>query len=1250
MKYSWPTSLSLQGLPEFRLLSSHGYHVLAHARGSCFSRFRHWALNDWVRDGLQDYGGVQVYLRDEDSGELHHLDLGLAPSAVEQWEHSDAGAAWDFRLGDLQFRVSLSLSTQCPMEIRTMDLMSPATSDHSTRRLSLTVFVPIALNAPAAHESHPAFSKLFVQTRFCEANERLIAQRRPRGAGEVSPCVMATFEGPGELHWETDRIRFIGRGSSIANPAGLRDRLSKSADNVLDACFVLQRSFHLKSGESARFHWTMAAAEDIDSLNAYPKQSVAKVENRASDLKLDSLLGAMFCRSPRLKPPASYWKDLYAEPGNVWGYGMPTESPFVLLLTDLQAEIEWAASSKRYWAEHGIEIPVLVVWYGAENSICEMQRDVGKGLAFRGAATVPTRDLQALVAASAAVCGTRAPACAPPFRSAAPHAALQVVPPCASTLPEKSQNLQLSNSYGGFSEDGREYVIHITTEVSRSRLPPMPWINVLANPIFGALVSETGAGCSWSGNSHQRRLTPWANDPVRDRHEEALYLHDENTGTTWSPLPGPLPVEGETETRHGFGYTTFSRFCADLHQQVQVFVHLEKPVKIWRITLRNSLNRERNLRLTSLQRLVLGFLPQHASGGLLVWQATSGRTLFARNPLGGAFKQRVAFASVVGDGVWRGSGNRRMLLGDEGDLSKPVGMLAPWEGDPAIGDAAFLQQLSLTLPANGELSLSVLLGDAADEAEAAQFVLSLKTDTEIFAALTEVKAFWRKQVGVIQVKTPSQEINFMLNGWLLYQTLVCRLWGRTAFYQSSGAYGFRDQLQDCGAFAITHPEITRKQILLHASRQFIEGDVQHWWHEPPLGSGLRTRFSDDLNWLPFITAHYLDVTGDVSVLDEIVPFLTGRLLQEGEDEAFETPQMSGEPGTLYEHCCRALDRSLTRGAHGLPLMGTGDWNDGMNRVGREGRGESVWMGFFLYTILGDFIPLAEKLEDAGRAEQYRDYRRHLLEVLNRAGWDGEWYRRAYYDNGDVLGSSENDECRIDALAQAWAVLSGVASPERAHKAMAATEKYLIDREGGLIRLLTPAFANTKNDPGYIKGYVAGVRENGGQYTHAAAWVVKAMAKLQREDCVAELYEMLLPARHTRTPEGVARFKVEPYVAVADVYGEAPHVGRGGWTWYTGTSGWLYRVGIENVAGFSLIGGDTVGIKPCIPAEWPGFSLRYQLPKGGCLQVEVERQAGSLGSAVLSALLDGVEVILKDGVALACLDGMKDGSILQVVVG
>jgi len=779
----------------------------------------------------------------------------------------------------------------------------------------------------------------------------------------------------------------------------------------------------------------------------------------------------------------------------------------------------------------------------------------------------------------------------------------------------EGESLRFFNGHGGFSADGREYVIRLPAGPAGPLRPPLPWTQVVANEEAGFLVSESGAASTWAANSRENRLTPWYNDPVSDPHGEALYLRDEEAGVFWSPTPGPVPGAGGYEVRHGFGYTRWLHASEELEQDTWMFVPRHDPVKVVRMRLVNRSGRPRRLSAFSYSRWVLGGLPQETGWSVVTERDPATRTILAVNRDRGEFSGRVAFAAAVppdGGAEVFSTGDRTAFLGAYGSPESPAALRAAETLDGRFGvepDPCAALQLRFTLDPGESVEFAFLLGEAADDPSARALLCRYRNVDGVSRALDEAREFWDRTVSAVQVETPSPELDLMVNGWLAYQNLSCRMWGRTAFYQSGGAFGFRDQLQDSSALLYLDPGLTRRQILLHAAHQFVEGDVLHWWH-PPLSKGIRTRFSDDLLWLPYVTAFYVGATGDDAVLDEEAGFLTARALEPGEDEAFLVPEDSGERATVYEHCCRALDRSLTRGAHGLPLMGTGDWNDGMNRVGREGRGESVWLGFFLFEILDDFIPLCERRGDGERAERYRAYRDALGATLNDTGWDGAWYRRAYYDDGTPLGSAEGDECRIDTIAQAWAVISGAAPPERAEAALDAMEAHLVSEEEGIVRLLAPAFDRTPHDPGYIKGYLPGVRENGGQYTHGALWAVRALAEAGRADRAARLLEMLSPVSHGRTPEEVEVYRAEPYVIAADVYGVAPHVGRGGWTWYTGSAGWMFRVALESVLGFGIEGGDTLRLRPCIPEAWPGFTVRYRLPDGRTtFEVAVTRGEG-----------------------------------------
>ncbi|MDR3416530.1 MAG: glycosyl transferase [Nevskia sp.] len=774
----------------------------------------------------------------------------------------------------------------------------------------------------------------------------------------------------------------------------------------------------------------------------------------------------------------------------------------------------------------------------------------------------------------------------------------------------------------GFSKDGSEYVIRMPWNDGTPALPPMPWTNVIASERFGCLVSETGAGCTWSRNSQANRLTPWTNDPVCDPHGEALYLRDEDAGGCWSPLPGPVPAAAKYVARHGFGYSAFELAAHGLDCVTTVFVARQDPLKVVSLRIVNRSGRERRLSLYAYQRLVLGTQPQ--AGAVRTWQR--GGTLCARNEQAGDFAGGLVFSAAVGEAPQAGEVccDRRSFIGINGSPRAPQGLRQP-ALDGRCGadlDPCFARRIPFVLAAGQAMTWNILLGETMDEAELDALLARYHDNSAIAAELDAVVRSWRERLDGIRVQTPSPEIDRMLNGWLAYQTLSCRIWGRTAFYQSGGAYGFRDQLQDAGNLCLLWPELARRQILLHAAHQFPQGDVLHWWHPQPMERGVRTRFSDDLLWLPYVTGLYLDRSGDHSILDEPAPYVGAPPLAEGQEENYLKVETLAERSSVYEHCCRAIDRSLTRGVHGLPLMGIGDWNDGMNRVGREGRGESVWLGFFLAVVLDAFIPLLRERGETQRAERYAAYRAKLPVELNTAGWDGAWYRRAYYDDGTPLGTHEAGECRIDGLSQAWSVLSGVAPPERAAQAMRALQEQLVSPSDQLIRLLTPPFVDTPHDPGYIKGYVAGVRENGGQYTHAACWMIEAAAHLGWRDRAAAWLAMIGPLSHARDARAVERYKVEPYVIAADIYGARPHVGRGGWTWYTGSAGLAYRVGLEAVLGLRVEGGRTLLLRPCVPDDWPEYSIEYRLPSGRTQYRICVGNPQGCAETVVGATLDG----------------------------
>ena len=1243
--------------PHSRVLSNGRYYTIVTGNGTGFSQCGEIAVTRWSGDRVAGCDGVLAYLRDVDSGEV--WSIGASPVGEIGGTFYARCGAGTVTLGrrheGIEATCEVAVASDADAEVRFFVLRNRAST---LRRIELTVYAEIVAGHRGADLAHPAFAKLFVQTSFDSETSVVTARRRPRSSEETPVWAAATLAGEGDLEIETDRAAFLGRGRSYQRPAALssRDRLGGTTGSVLDPVFALRRTVELAPGREVPLVFVLAAgagasgdtlaatvtslrdrvlatgAKDIVRASAAAERARRKrlqISNEQADLAQE-LAGAMVYALPALAAPAADREQADFADNPLGALGTPHDALLAVLPLrhDEGARAAAVVSMAGYLASLGMKVSVVLLCEedGCSSASCihrSIPHDSGAHVAVAVRAELGPVKTATLRAQAHWLVDQSLPELADAGEETVRGRSLRarIVKP---EEPSPSRDKLLSdNGYGGFSKDGREYVMRVGpaafTDPKGGAVPPMPWANIVANERFGFLVTETGAGYTWGGNSRQHKITPWSNDPVLDPHGEALYLRDNANGRYWSPLPGPAPSGAWSEARHGMGWSRWVQRSEALEQTVTTFVAGEDPVRITCVRVSNRGSRERSLSLYSFARLVLGVEPVEASRFVITSESSG--ILLARNPRSEDHTSEFAFAAVLsGPGQVSWTTDRQAFVGRGGTMQAPRAVAAGGSLDGTIGgDPCFAFEVPIVLPARGETEVVFALGHAVDTDQAAALVTKLREDGAASAALEESRATWRDLTSALEVRTPSPTVDLMLNGWLLYQSLSCRMYARSAYYQSGGALGFRDQLQDSSSLVYARPDLFRSQILLHAAHQFEEGDVLHWWH-PPKARGTRTRFSDDLVWLPYLTATYIGTTGDESVLEEKTTSVKARQLAPGEDETYLLPERTTDAVSVYEHCCRALDRSLTTGAHGLPLMGTGDWNDGMNRVGREGRGESVWLAFFLVTTLDLFVPIVEKRSDWERLRQYRQYRETLAAGIEKSGWDGQWYRRAYYDDGEVRGSASSEECRIDAIAQAWAVMSGIATPERAKSAIEAVGEHLVDEEAGIIRLLWPPFDKTSHDPGYIKGYVPGIRENGGQYSHAAIWVIRALAKMGDRKRAVPWFEMISPIAHARDRANADRYKVEPYVIAADIYGTDPHRGRGGWTWYTGSAGWMYRTGIESLLGLTIEDGRLLRIKPCVPDSWPGFRIKYRLPdRRTAYDIEVENPSGN-SSSVVSAMI------------------------------
>ena len=1254
-------------MPDLTLLSNGNYHVALTAEGSGRSQWNDIAVTRWREDAVLDDCGSFLFVREV-------ADPAAAPVLVPpgSW-------AGERPIATLS---SIAVAADCDVELRRLQLTNR--SSH-TRASTLTSYSEIVLSPAATDAAHPAFSKLFVETEVEVALGAILASRRPSAFQDPRPwyfhaAVLHGAKPP--VSYETDRMRFIGRGRSVsqAEALGHAAPLSGHAGAVLDAIAAIRVPLNLEAGASCTIDWfTGVAASRNDSLmlarrcrepgagdriiaqgQAYRDRTLRRIGANAADANVyERLAGNVLCAAADLRADAGVIAKNERGQSSLWGFGLSGDDPIVLVQITGAEQIELVRQFVRahaFWRAHGIKTELMIVsaapGHDGDGLFATVKDTVGAGVGagqvgkpagifMRDDATLDDGDRTLLKSVARITASESWPrvlerleqrgGAAPPQRRARESVPAAPVP---VGVPGKRV---ADNGNGGFAPDLREYVV----ELSASHMTPAPWVNVIANAEFGTLVSESGSATTWSENAHEFRLTPWSNDPVSDPNSEAFYLRDEASGRFWSPTL--LPTRGTCSfvARHGFGYSIFEHSEDGIDSTLRVHVAIDAPVKFSTLTLRNRGNAVRCLSVTGVIDWVLGDERAKTLMHVVTERDADTGAIFARNGYQTDFAGRIAFFDVdVGaDGTEPSAcGDRSDFFGRHGTRAAPAAMAAALltgRLGAALDPCAALR-VSVELAAGEEREITFRLG-AAKTADEARALVRRWRGAAAHAAFDAVCNRWRETLATVEVRTPDLAVNALVNGWLLYQVLASRLWGRTAFYQSSGAFGFRDQLQDVMALVHAEPGLVRAHLLRSASRQFIEGDVQHWWH-PPSGKGVRTRCSDEYLWLPFVTARYVEVTGDAGVLDASCPFLESRPLKDDEQSNYELPKVADVQASLYEHCVRAIRHGLRYGAHGLPLMGAGDWTDGMNLVGAGGQGESVWLAFFLIAVLQRFAPLARSRGDTAFAAQCASEAATLRERVEATSWDGAWYRRAYFDDGTLLGCAANTECRIDSIAQSWAVLSGAAPAERAQVAMASVHRQLVHVDKRLVQLLDPPFDTSRPSPGYIQGYVPGVRENGGQYTHAAVWAGIAFAALGDAERAWELFGLLAPIRHGDSADAVATYRIEPYVVAGDVYDSAQHAGRGGWSWYTGSAGWMYQWLVESLLGIERRG-ERLRVRPLLPKAWPGFEMDYRF---GRSTYRIACRAVTGGDAAKLSV-DGVESA--DG-WIALVD---DGGVRRVAV-
>jgi cyclic beta-1,2-glucan synthetase len=1252
--------------PQAHYLSNGSFGSMITNNGSGFLKWEDYDLTRWRADSTRDPFGMWIYFQEDEDGDIWSITDQPAQSDVEtdQMSFSPFQVERICSKGDLITHMSVAIPPDDDIEIRRIRITNR--SDR-IRTVRVTSYAEVILAAQSGDRRHPVFNTLFIESDYIEEIHGLHFTRRARSPRENPVHLVHSLYSQngqnGPISFESDRKDFLGRGGTPRLPQGLfKENYSGKTGHVLHPIMSLGKVIQLKPQSTIHLAYLTAAAPTrqqaislskryrdstfiqraFDRARSASELEVRRMDLNATDLRnIQQLLSLMFYPQRTLRAAPEILSENRKGQPSLWPYSISGDFP--ILLVNIRSEDEMPLVTEllhahAYWRSRKIKIDLVIlnekesgysqeiqsqlnrlmsrtksdVWRNQRGGIFILQRD-----------KVNEEDLKMLYASALAILDGGQGAVDTQLRNIfeMPTTLPGLMPVVSigteDTKPvERPSNLLFDNGIGGFTPDGKEYSIFLQPGQST----PAPWSNIIANDQFGFLITERGGGCSWSENSGENRISPWSNDPISDPPGEALYIRDEETSIVWSPLPFIQEADTPYHVRHGCGYTIFEHNQYGLEQELRLFVAPDEPIKFAHLKIHNVWQRPRRITVTYYLEWVLGVNRDEMQQYIILDHHSDSGALLARNPFNPEFGERVAFLAT--DKPVHGlTANRTEFLGIKGSIEEPAALRRiGLSGSVKTGaDPCAVLQVHLDLPPGASDDVFFIIGQGENQDQTVQLIERNRQRYRADEVFNQVVKFWDQTLNAVQVETPDDGMNLILNRWLLYQNLACRVWGRSAFYQSSGAYGFRDQLQDTMALIHAKPEVARAHILRAARHQFEEGDVLHWWH-PPSGRGVRTRITDDLLWLPYVVAEYVSTTGDESILSEEVPFLRGKSLERGEEERYNLWETTTETYPILEHCHRAIRKGSTKGRHDIPLIGAGDWNDGMNRVGIDGLGESVWLGWFLYSTLSSFADISDRVGDDTKASEYRQKASELAEAIETHAWNGDWYLRGYYDDGTPLGAAGNMECKIDSIAQSWSVLSGGGNAQRAQKAMQAVAENLIKKEDQLVLLFTPPFDKSPRDPGYIKGYPPGIRENGGQYTHAATWTVWAFTKLGDGDRAWKLFDLMNPIKHSDNAEKIERYKVEPFVIAADVYSQPPYIGRGGWTWYTGSGGWMYRLGLEAILGFHREG-HLLKIEPCIPKEWPGYKIQYQFGESQ-YTIQVENPEG-VNQGVVQILMDGM---------------------------